>query len=52
MVELVHLNTNDTDITKYSIEFLRGNKIIVIKEFSNKGICQILDKFQFPQRTI
>ena len=33
MVELVDINTNDTDIINYSIKFLRGSKIIVTKEF-------------------
>ena len=33
MVELVDINTNDTDRNKYSIVFLRGNTIIVPKEF-------------------
>ena len=33
MVDLVDRNTNDPDITKYSIKFLRGNTMIVIKEF-------------------
>ena len=33
MVELVDINTNDTDITKYRIKLLRENTIIVTKEF-------------------
>ena len=33
MVELVDININDTDSTKYSIKFFRGNKMMVTKEF-------------------
>ena len=32
MVKLVDINTNDTYITKYSIKFLKGNTMLVIKE--------------------
>ena len=30
---MVYINTNDNDITKYRIKFLRGKQIIVTKEF-------------------
>ena len=33
MVELVNKNTTDTDSTKYSINFLRENTIVLTKEF-------------------
>ena len=33
MEELVDINTNDADITKYSIDFLKGDEMIVTKEF-------------------
>ena len=33
MVDLVDTHTNDPDITNYSIKFLRGNVIVVTKEF-------------------
>ena len=33
MVELVDINTNDNDSTKYSTKLLRGKKMIVTKEF-------------------
>ena len=33
MVDLVDINTNDPDRSKYSIKLLRGNTIIVTKEF-------------------
>ena len=33
MVDLVGINTNDPDRTKYSIKFLKGNTMIVAKEF-------------------
>ena len=33
MVELVDINTNVTDSTKYIIKLLRGNKMIVTKEW-------------------
>ena len=33
MVELVDINTNDNDSTKYSIKLLRGKTMIVTKEF-------------------
>ena len=36
ILELVDINTNGTDITKYSIDFLRGNKMILINEFINQ----------------
>ena len=32
MVEMVYIKTNDTDIIKYSIKFLRGNTMIVNNE--------------------
>ena len=33
MVELVDTSTNYNDRTKYTIKFLRGNKIMVTKEY-------------------
>ena len=33
MVEMVDVNTNDLDSIKYIIDLLRGNKMIVTKEF-------------------
>ena len=33
MVDLVDINTNDSDIIKYSIKLLRGNTTIVTKEY-------------------
>ena len=30
---MVYINTNDPDITKYSSELFRGNKMILTKEF-------------------
>ena len=33
MADLVDINTNDPDSTKYSIQLLRGNTMIVTKEF-------------------
>ena len=33
MVELVDINTNDLDSTKYIIKFLKVNTMIVTKEF-------------------
>ena len=33
MVDLVDINTNATDRTKYIIKFLRGNTLIVTKYF-------------------
>ena len=33
MVELVDINTNDPDSTNYSIKFLRGNTMLVTKDF-------------------
>ena len=33
IVELVYKNTNDTEITKYSIKFLHGNKMAFTNEF-------------------
>ena len=33
MVEMVNINTNDHDSTKYSIDLFRGNIMIVTKEF-------------------
>ena len=33
MVDLVDINTNYTDRTKYIIKVLKGNKIIVTNEF-------------------
>ena len=35
MVDLVDIKNNDPDSTNYSIKFLRGNKMIVTKEFLN-----------------
>ena len=35
MVDLVGINTNDPDSTKYIINFLKGNTMIVTKEFFN-----------------
>ena len=32
MVELVNINTNDNDITKYSIKLFKGNTIILTKD--------------------
>ena len=37
MVYLVGINTNDPDSTRYIIMFLRGNIIIVTKEFLKSG---------------
>ena len=39
MVYMVDINTNDPDSTKYSIKFLRENKMIVTKEFLKSRIC-------------
>ena len=36
-MELLDINTNDTDITNYRNDFLRGNKKIVTKEFLKSG---------------
>ena len=33
MVDLVDINTNDPDGTKYSIKFFRGNTMMVTKDF-------------------
>ena len=33
ILELVYINTNDSDSTKYSIRFLRGNTMLVTKKF-------------------
>ena len=33
MVDLVDINTNDTDSINYIIKFLRGHKMISTKEF-------------------
>ena len=33
MVDMVDINTNDTDRTKYRIKFLRGNTMVFTKEF-------------------
>ena len=33
MVELADVNTNDPYSIKYIIKFLRGNKMVVAKEF-------------------
>ena len=35
MVQLLDINTNYYDITKYSIKFFRGNTMIVTKDFLN-----------------
>ena len=33
MVKLVDVNTNNSDSIKYIVKFLRGNKMLVTKEF-------------------
>ena len=37
MVELVGINTNGRDSTKYSIKSLQGNTTVVTKEFLKSG---------------
>ena len=32
-MDMVNISTNDPDITKYIIKFLRGNTMIVTKDF-------------------
>ena len=37
MVDMADINTNDPDSNRYIIVFLRGNIIIVTKEFLKSG---------------
>ena len=53
MVELVGIITNNLDTTKYSINFLRGDTMIVTEEFlKSKNVTDIGYILQFNQSII
>ena len=47
-MDLVNINTNYTDITKYIINFLRGNTMIVTKDFfKSTSVPDIVSKLVY-----
>ena len=53
MVELVDIKTNDTDSIKYSIKFLRVNKMMVTKELlKSRNVTDIVSIKPYPEEYI
>ena len=53
MLELADVNMNDTDRIKYIVQFMRGNTMVVTKQFlKSRNVPDIVSITNYPEEYI